>query len=75
MEQWSSIRTGSALAALVFSAAAFALEAPTGTEVQIRVKTKISTRNSRPQDPVEAVVIAPVMVGDQFAMPAGNSAS
>jgi hypothetical protein len=59
MEKWSSIRTGSALAALVFSAAAFALDVPTGTEIQIRLKAKISTRNSRPQDPVEAVVIAP----------------
>ena len=71
MEKWWSIRTGSALAALIFCATAFALDAPSGTEIQIRLKTKVSTRSSRPQDPMEAVVIAPVMVGGQFAIPAG----
>jgi hypothetical protein len=72
MEKWWSIRTGSALAALAFCGAAFALEVPTGTELQIRLKTKVSTKTSRPQDTVEAVVIAPVMVGGQFAIPAGS---
>src|SRR5450432_2674875 len=47
------------------------LETPAGTEMQIRLKTKVSTQTSKPKDPVEAVVIAPVMVGDRFAIPAG----
>jgi hypothetical protein len=71
MAKWSSIRIGSALAALAFGGAAFALDVPGGTEIQLRLKTKVSTKTARPQDPVEAVVIAPVMVGDQFAIPAG----
>jgi hypothetical protein len=44
---------------------------PAGSEIQIRLKTKISTPTSKPKDPVEAVVIAPVMVEGQFAIPAG----
>jgi hypothetical protein len=50
---------------------ALALQVPTGTAVQIRLKTKVSTQSSRAKDPVEAVVIAPVMVSGQFAIPAG----
>jgi hypothetical protein len=50
---------------------ALALTVPTGTELQIRLKTKVSTQNSRAKDPVEAVVIAPAMVGGEFAIPAG----
>ena len=51
--------------------AARALTVPAGTEVQIRLKTKVSTTSSHAKDPVEAVVIAPVMVDGQFAVPAG----
>jgi len=51
--------------------AAAGLQVPAGTDVQIRLKTKISTQTSKPKDAVEAVVIAPVMVGGQFAIPAG----
>jgi hypothetical protein len=50
---------------------AFALQVPAGTEIQIRLKTKVSTQNSKPQDKVEAVVIAPVMVNGEFVIPAG----
>ncbi|HLK51169.1 MAG TPA: LssY C-terminal domain-containing protein [Bryobacteraceae bacterium] len=50
---------------------AFALPVPGGTEIQIRLKTKISTQTAREKDPVEAVVIEPVMAGGQFAIPAG----
>jgi LssY C-terminus len=53
------------------AAPGFALEAPTGTEIQIRLKTKVSTGSSRQGDAVESVVIAPVMVGSQFLIPAG----
>jgi hypothetical protein len=44
---------------------------PVGTEIQIRLKTKVSTQSSKPKDPVEAVVIAPVMVNGEFVIPAG----
>src|SRR5690349_7328817 len=59
-------------AAVTFCAGrAQALEVPSATAIQIRLKTKISTQNAKPKDPLEAVVIAPVMVGQQFAIPAG----
>ena len=44
---------------------------PAGTEIQIRLKTKVSTQNARPKDPVEAVVIAPAMVNGKFVIPTG----
>src|ERR1043166_5425244 len=50
---------------------AFALQLPAGTEIQIRLTTKVSTQTSKAKDPVEAAVIAPVMVDGQFAIPAG----
>ena len=59
-------------AAVTFCAArAWALEVPAATPIEIRLKTKISTQTAKPKDPLEAVVIAPVMVGQQFAIPAG----
>jgi len=59
------------LAALAANPAARAVTVPAGTEVQIRLKAKVSTVSSHAKDPVEAVVIAPVMVDGQFAIPAG----
>src|SRR5450432_1975978 len=70
---WSVNNIGnvSAIGALALCLCAAGLETPAGTEMQIRLKTKVSTQTSKPKDPVEAVVIAPVMVGDRFAIPAG----
>ena len=51
--------------------AASALQLPAGTEIQIRLTSKVSTQTSKPKDPIEAAVIAPVMVDGQFAIPAG----
>ncbi len=66
---------GSPIAALLLAAllpvSLAALDLPKGTEIKIRLKTKVSTQSSKPQDPVDAVVIAPVMVGNQFGIPAG----
>ncbi len=62
---------GSALAALLFAIPAWGLDVPAGTELQIRLKSKISTQNARVKDPVETVVIAPVVVDGLFAIPAG----
>jgi hypothetical protein len=38
------------------------LQVPAGAEIQVRLKTKISTQSSKVKDPVEAVAIAPVRV-------------
>ncbi len=65
---WSSAR---ALLALIVCIPAFGLRMPVGSEIQIRLKTKVATTTSKPKDLVEAVVIAPVMVEGQFAIPAG----
>ena len=70
MARFSICRKSSALAALVFSVPAFGLQVPAGADIQIRLKTKVSTQSSKPQDPVEAVVIVPVMVVGRFAVPA-----
>ncbi len=65
---WSSAR---ALLALAVCVPAFGLRMPAGSEIQIRLKTKVATPTSKPKDLVEAVVIAPVMVEGQFVIPAG----
>ena len=72
MASRSSMRSSArALLALAVCIPVFALRMPVGSEIQIRLKTKIATPTSKPKDPVEAVVIAPVMVEGQFAIPAG----
>ena len=71
MASRSSMRSASALLALAACLPAFGLQLPAGTEIQIRLKTKVATPTSRAKDPVEAVVIAPVMVDGQFAISAG----
>lgn len=61
---------GSALAALA-AAHAWAIELPAGTEMQIRLKSKVGSGVSKANDAVDAVAIAPVMLGDVYAIPAG----
>jgi len=56
---------------LLIPVLAFALDVPVGTEVPIRLKARISSQTARAKDPVEAVVIAPVMADGQFVIPAG----
>ncbi|MFB3826781.1 MAG: LssY C-terminal domain-containing protein [Bryobacteraceae bacterium] len=56
---------------LLAAAAGLAIELPTGAEMHVRLKTKIASDTSRAKDPVEAVVIAPVVAGGEFAVPAG----
>ena len=50
---------------------ALAAVVPAGTQMQIRLKTKSASNTSKPDDPVEAMVIAPVMVNGALAIPAG----
>ncbi len=60
-----------ACALFALSVCAFAAEAPTGSELQVRLKSKISTQSSKPGDAVEAVVTAPLMSNGEFLIPAG----
>ena len=48
------------------------LELSAGTEVNIRLKTTVSSSDSKPNDRVEAVVIAPVVASNQVTLPAGT---
>jgi len=64
----SRLLAGCLLAALP----ALAVEVPAGAELQVRLKSKIASNTSKVNDAVEAVVIAPVMVGEVFAIPAGT---
>jgi hypothetical protein len=58
----------------VLALRAWAVQAPAGTEIQLRLKTKVATNSSRAKDAVEALVIAPVMVNGALAIPAGSIA-
>src|SRR5262245_60347222 len=72
MAKASSIRSASALLlASALSAAAADIQAPAGTQIEIRLQTKVSAKTAKPKDAVEAAVIAPVVVGGQFVVPAG----
>ena len=71
MARLPSSPKSSALAALLLPPLLAALEVHAGTGIQVRLTAKISTQNARAKDPVEAVVIAPVMAGDLFVVPAG----
>jgi|SRR5579871_2940737 len=55
----------------LLSSTAFALDVPSGTELQIRLKTKVSTQTAKIHDRIETVVTAPVLVDGQFAIPSG----
>src|SRR5438045_1776413 len=48
------------------------VEIPTGTKIQIRLTTTIDTGSAKPKEPVEAVVILPVLVNGQFATAQGT---
>ncbi len=45
---------------------------PAGTELEIRLKTKVASNASKPQDTVEAVLIRPVVIRGNIAVPAGT---
>src|SRR5829696_7037225 len=53
----------SSLAALILAAGAAAVEIPAGTEIPIRLTSKLSTQASKPGDAVEAVVIGGPLAG------------
>src|SRR5581483_1563046 len=71
MSRYRPLLAGAACISTILAARAFGLEVPAGTSLEVRLKTKISTQNARAKDPIEAVVIAPVLAANQFAIPAG----
>ncbi|HUS07513.1 MAG TPA: LssY C-terminal domain-containing protein [Bryobacteraceae bacterium] len=48
-----------------------AAEVPAGTDIHIRITSKVATSSSQEKDPVEAVVITPVVVGERLVVPSG----
>jgi hypothetical protein len=54
-------------------AAAGAAVVPAGTPLEIRLKTRVASNASKPQDAVEAVLIRPVAAGGAMVLPAGAS--
>ncbi len=64
----NSLLTG--LAALL-ALPALGMVVPSGTGVQVRLKTKVASNASKPGDAFESLVIAPVTVNGAVAIPAG----
>jgi hypothetical protein len=66
---------GLVVAALVGACAApaGAVDLPVGTTLAVRLTTRVSSHASRPGDFVGAVLIAPVEIDDQTALPAGSA--
>ncbi|MCU1274799.1 MAG: hypothetical protein JWO48_2230 [Bryobacterales bacterium] len=65
-------RAAYALLALTAGLPAATVELPAGTEIQVRLATKLASNNSKVNDPFEALVIAPVMAGDRILVQAGT---
>jgi hypothetical protein len=61
----------SLLAGWALALPARAVVVPAGTPLQVRLKTNIASNTSKPSDPVETIVIAPVTVNGALAIPAG----
>jgi hypothetical protein len=61
----------SLLVGWALAAPALAAVVPAGTQLQVRLQTKIASNTSKPDDPLETIVIAPVMVNGALAIPAG----
>jgi hypothetical protein len=55
----------------LLTALSVAAEIPAGSTLMVRLNTALSSKDSKPQGAVEAVLVAPVVVGDQVALPAG----
>src|SRR5208337_4211579 len=71
MARYPNWLRNSVLAGCALALPAMAVEIPAGTPLQVRLKTKIASNTSKPNDPIETTVIAPVMVGGAVAIPAG----
>ncbi len=61
----------SALVAALIVGAAHGAVLPPGTELEVRLKSRVASNASKPGDAVEAVLIRPVVVKGEIAVPAG----
>ena len=60
------------LIALCFCATAIqAAQIPAGTELRVRLTTAVSAATAKPEQPVHAILISPVMIEGSVALPAG----
>jgi hypothetical protein len=48
------------------------VEIPAGASIEARLTAKVTTKTSRVNDPVEAVIISPLIFGNRAAVPAGS---
>jgi len=53
------------------TSAALGVDLPSGAKIEIRLKTKVASNASKAHDAVEAMVIQPVVAGDQYLIPIG----
>jgi hypothetical protein len=58
--------------ALASGLPAATVELPAGTEIQARLAAKLASNHSKANDPIEALLIAPVMAGGRIILPAGT---
>jgi len=49
-----------------------AVEVPAGTEIHVRLKNRVTTNGSKPNEPVEAIVIEPILAGGKIVVSAGS---
>jgi hypothetical protein len=56
---------------LLLALPSVAVQVPAGAEIDLRLKTKVSSGTSKPGDPIEAMIIAPVMVEGRYIIPGG----
>lgn len=61
-----------AILCLVIAASAGAAGLPSGTQLEIRLTSEVNSATAKVNDPVEAVVIAPVMADGNIAIAAGT---
>ena len=50
-------------------------QVPVGTKIEIRLTSAVNTAAAKPDQPFQAVVIAPVVIGDHVAIAAGDAIS
>lgn len=59
------------LAVICMACAAFAAELPAGSKIVIRLKTGVASNTAKAHDPLEAIVVQPVVANGQSLVPIG----
>ena len=67
------LQAKAAISILCWAAAAHAAELPSGTQLEIRLKTHVGSAVSKTGDPVEAILISPAVSGADIVLPAGST--